>query len=54
MTNPISYLKVKEKYLSMQLPQHMGGLHRKNTQEIEEDYNRRHGFKWGGGLRITE
>ena len=50
----IPYLKVKEKYLSMQLPQHMGGLHRKNAREIEADYNRRHGFKWGDGLRITE
>lgn len=48
------YFRIKDKYLTLQLPRHMGGLHRQNAKNVEAEINIRHGFKWGDGLKLTE
>ena len=42
----IPYLKIKDKYLSMQLPHHLGGLSRNYAQMVEEEYQRKIDFEW--------
>ena len=48
------YFRIKDKYITMQLPGHMGGLHRQYAQEVEKAFNIRHGFKWEDSFRLTE